>query len=74
MFSTSASTSINATPEAVSDFARHPEWAHERLDITVGDKPTQQAGATFESPPSQLRDSSCRVVPRTKRRRPPGLP
>ena len=52
MFSKSATVYINASPEAVydyvSDIGRHPEWAHERLDITVGDKPTQQTGATFD--------------------------
>jgi uncharacterized protein YndB with AHSA1/START domain len=52
MFSKSASVFINASPEAVydyvSDIGRHPEWAHERLDISVGDKPSQETGATFE--------------------------
>jgi uncharacterized protein YndB with AHSA1/START domain len=43
---------VNASPEAiydyVSDFARHPEWAHNPLDIKAGDESQGQPVATFE--------------------------
>ena len=51
MFSKTESVHIDATPEAVydyvSDIARHPEWAHEQLDITMGPEAQKQAGSTF---------------------------
>ena len=52
MFSRTESIYIEATPaivfDYVSDVSRHPEWAHDQLEITMGPEPQKQAGATFD--------------------------
>jgi len=52
MFSKSESVFINASPEAVydyvSDIARHPEWAHDPVEIDVKPEPQGNGGTSFE--------------------------
>src|SRR3990172_7393741 len=51
MFSKSASTYVEAPPEAVFDYVadvkRHPEWAHERIEIQMEPGPERGRGARF---------------------------